>query len=369
MKLIVRHYLKEFLKTFLIVTVGVSFIFSIIGLIDKMGEFMNYNPQKILLILYILYGLPIYMGFLLPVGALFSSLFVFSQAMQRLEIIALKSSGAKMKDLLKPFIVLGMIITMIGFINSEIIMPKCFKELNSLKNQIINKTTKYTFKEGALFMRGKDGTVIKIDLYLPDQKICHGVTIFKIDNDGLVEKISSPKGIWTKEGWLLKDLTIVNLRNSTNIKKEELLVKEMDSPEIFQSEIYKAEEMTLPELLKYKERLNNAGFKNMKLLVDISSRITYSFVNLIMLILGFSLTLSGGTLTSILFKNQSTHSATQNNIITAGIGVLITIFYWLSYSFFLSLGYAGALNPFIAPLITPLIFSMLTIFLYKSIQE
>ncbi|MCX8069239.1 MAG: LptF/LptG family permease [Thermodesulfovibrionales bacterium] len=258
---------------------------------------------------------------------------------------------------------------MIGFINSEVIIPKCFKGQNSIKNQIINKTTKYTFKEGSLFMRGKHGTVIKIDLYLPDEKKCHGITIYKKDSEGLIERLYATTGIWTNEGWLLKTVTIVNIRNSTTISKDYLLVNEMDSPEIFQSEIYKFEEMTLPELLRYKERLNNAGFKNMKLHVDISSRFTYSFVNLIMLILGFSLTLGSGSITSTIFKNQSAHSATQNNIVTAGIGVLITVLYWLSYSFFLSLGYAGAVAPFIAPIITPIIFSILTVFLYKSIQE
>jgi len=369
MKLIAKYYLKEFLKTFLIVIIGISTLFSLIGTIDKMGEFMSHNPPKLLIILYVLYGLPIHMSFLFPVGALFSSLFVFSQAMQRLEIVAIKSAGAKMKELLKPFLVLGLIITTVGFINSELITPKCFKMLHNLKNQIINKTNIYTFKDGAIFMRGKDGLVIKIDLYLPDQKTCQGITVFKIDDDGLSERLTSPLAIWTREGWLLKDVTIINLRNSTIRNKKELLVKGIDSPEIFQSEIWKSEEMTLPELLRYRDKLNNAGFKNTKLTVDISSRFTYSFVNLIMLVFGFSLTLSGGTLTALIFKNQSSHSVTQNNIITAGIGVLITILYWLSYSFFISLGYAGAFFPSIAPMITPLLFASLATYLYKSIQE
>ncbi len=369
MSLIQKHYLKEFIKTLCIISIGVSFIFSIVGLIDKMSEFMAHNPPISLLLLYVFFGLPVYLNYLLPVSALFSSLFVFSRAMQRLEIVAIKSAGARMRSIVSPFIVLGIILTLIGFLIGEILSPKSFKKLHNLRNKIVNKTTSYALKEGVLYMRGKDGSVIRIALYLPELRTCKGISIFRIDEEGFREKIEAPSAQWTEKGWVLENASITNIKDGTVVNKRELLLMEIDSPEIFQSDIWKSEEMTITELLRYKERLNNAGFKNMKLDVEISSRLTYSFVNLIMLMLGMSLTLSAGKVTGVLFQSQHTGSTTHNNVLTAGIGVLISLLYWFGYTFFLSLGYTGAVPPFIAPVIVPALFFLFSLYLYNQIQE
>ena len=191
MSLLQRYYIKEFVKTLLIIALGVSLIFSVVGLIDKMGEFMAYNPPKTLLLLYILYGLPVYLNYLLPVSALFSSLFVFSQAIGRLEIVAIRSVGVRVKDFVKPFIGLSLILTLLGFLIGEVLSPRAFKKLHNLRAQITNKPKAYSFKEGALYMRGSDGSVIRISLYLPDQKMCKGISIFKIDDDELREKVEA----------------------------------------------------------------------------------------------------------------------------------------------------------------------------------
>lgn len=369
MNLLQRHYLKEFLKTLCIISLSVSVLFSILGLIDKMREFANYSPPKHLLLAYALYGIPVNLNYLLPGATLFSVLFVFSQATQRLEIVAIKMAGAKLKDFLFTFLVCGIMLTLIGFLLSEVISPRCAKKLHSIRNQIINKAKTHAFKEGSVYMRGKDGSVIKISLYLPEQKTCRDISIFKLDSQGLVQRIESPEAVWTEKGWMLRDVLITNVRDSTIKSEKSLLITELDSPELFQAEVWKPEEMTVFELMSYKERLNRAGFKNMKLTVDIASRFTYAFVNLIMLVLGISLALSGGAISELLFKGHRGTSNTQNNVITTAIGVVISLIYWFGYTLCLSLGYAGAIPPFIAPAITPLVFAFFCVFLYRQIPE
>ncbi len=369
MNLLRRYYIKEFVKTLLIIVLGVSIIFSVIGLIDKMGEFMAYNPPKVLLLLYILYSLPVYLNYLLPVSTLFSSLFVFSQAVQRLEIVTVKSAGVSIKTFLSPFLIIALILVLIGYLIGDVLSPKSFRKLHSLRNEITNRPKGYTFKDGALYMRGEDGSVIRISLYLPEQKVCKGISVFKMDDEGLKEKIEAPQAIWTDDGWFLQDALLTDLINGVVYKKGEMLLKELDSPDILVGGVWKSEEMILFELWRYKMRLNNAGFKNMKLDVDISSRATYALVNAIMLILGLSLSLSGGRLRGILFKGHRAYTVRQNNLFIAGIGVLISILYWLGYTFCLSLGYAGAVPPFIAPVIVPLMFTLLSVYLFRAIQE
>lgn len=369
MNLIQRHYLKEFLKTLCIISLSVSVLFSIVGLIERMREFAKYAPPKHLLLAYVLYAMPGYLNYLLPGLTLFSVLFVFSQAAKRLEIVAIKMAGAKLKDFLFPFFVCGVILTLLGFLLSEVISPKCAKKLHSIRNQITNKAKTHSFREGSVYMRGKDGSIIKISLYLPEQKTCRDISIFKVDDQGLVQRIESPEAVWTGKGWMLRDVLITNVRDSTIKSERSLFITELDSPELFQAEVWKPEEMTVFELMSYRERLNRAGFKNMKLTVDIASRFTYAFVNLVMLVLGLSLALSGGTVSELLFRGHRGTSNIQNNVIASAIGVVISLIYWFGYTLSVSLGYAGAIPPLIAPAITPMVFAFVCVLLYRQIQE
>ncbi len=69
----------------------------------------------------------------------------------------------------------------------------------------------------------------------------------------------------------------------------------------------------------------------------------------------------------ILFFSKARGSG--SGIITIGIGLIITILYWLVYSFFMFMGYSKILPPFISPWITPLIFGFVSIRLYYAIKE
>jgi len=49
---------------------------------------------------------------------------------------------------------------------------------------------------------------------------------------------------------------------------------EIESPKIFSEDAIKVEEMALIELIRYKNRLAEAGFRNVKLSVDLGSRLS-----------------------------------------------------------------------------------------------
>jgi lipopolysaccharide export system permease protein len=128
------------------------------------------------------------------------------------------------------------------------------------------------------------------------------------------------------------------------------------------------EEMTLTGLIKYQRRLNEAGFKNIKLTVDISARLSYPLINLFMLLLGMSLSL-GGAFHKNFLERIMEEGRVGSGIITAGLGLVISLIYWIGYTFFLSLGYAGTIPPVSAPWIMPALFAAGSIYLYSQIPE
>jgi lipopolysaccharide export system permease protein len=89
-----------------------------------------------------------------------------------------------------------------------------------------------------------------------------------------------------------------------------------------------------------------------------------------MLLLGISLSIGGeqkGIEKIFRTKSQGTHS--NAGVVSAGLGLLISVFYWLGYSFSLSLGYSGTVPPIMAPWIVPVLFCVVSLYLYFNIPE
>jgi lipopolysaccharide export system permease protein len=128
--------------------------------------------------------------------------------------------------------------------------------------------------------------------------------------------------------------------------------------------------MTLTELIRYKNRLSDAGFKNAKLSVDVSARLSYPIINLFMLMLGISLSV-GGEQKGLekIFRTKMHGAHSHVGVLSAGLGLVISLAYWLGYSFTLSLGYSGTVPPIVAPWIIPILFSLISMYLYRNIPE
>lgn len=373
MLIIQRIYIKELLKVLGIVGFGLSFIFALIGLIDKVDNFMPYNPPFSLLVQYLLFSIPRYLQYLLPMAILLSSLFVFSMAQKRGEIIAIKASAGKLKRLLLPFVIIGVTLVLLGFIISEILVPFSSKKNVSITDRIINKKRETVFKEGVLYLKGIDGSIIRIGMYVPASEVSKNISIYKLSDDGLMERIDAENALWQGNLWRLTGVTVYDFKKGIVRRTSEMYYNGIPSLEVFRSEAWKIEEMSTVELIRYNRRLKEAGFKNTKILVDINARLSYSMINLFMLLLGiaFSLThnLSDQRLFKILPAQKIKSSAIGGGIVTAGVGLLISLVYWFGYSFFLSLGYAGAIPPLIAPWIVPVTFGAISFYIYSQIPE
>lgn len=365
-----RLYIADFFKVLLILTLGMSMIFAVLSLVDKIDDFMGFKPPVKLLIQYALASVPRYILYFLPMATLLSSLYIFSQAIKRREIVAIKTSGGRMKRILNPFVVIGVLLTIIGFILGEFVVPVTAKEVRSISQQITGKNKKSSlFKEGTLYMRGKDGSIVRISLFMPAQNVSKGVSIFKFDSGGLKERIDADTAVWENNVWKLKNPFIYDIASGKATSQPEMAYTAIESPKIFSEDVVKVEEMTLTELIRYKQRMTEAGFRNVKLAVDLSSRLSYPIVNLFMLLLGISLSMGGEQKGLEKIFKIKIHGQTNTGIISVGLGLLISVSYWLGYSFTLSLGYAGTIPPISAPWIVPVLFSAISLYLYHNIPE
>jgi lipopolysaccharide export system permease protein len=353
-KTVQRLYLKDFLILLCILAIGLSVIFSLLDLTGNIDNFMRGKPSVIDLLSYAALSVPRYFLYLLPMSVLIGSLFTFSQAHKRGEITAIKAAGGRLRTLFYPFLIAAALLSVLAFLTGEVVVPNFSGKAIELKNRIEGKSRHLSFTEGALWLKSRDGSPVKIDFYFPDKKTAKGVSIFVVGNNSLKEEIRAGEAVWEGNAWILRNVLKFDIGTGKIEKLPSMKYADLESPDLFTEEIKTTDEMGFFELYKYIHRLRTAGFNNIKMSVDINSKISFPLINMFMMLLGISLSLRMGL---------------GSGLFSAGLGLLISLLYWFSYTFSLSLGYAGIVHPLLSAWIIPFFFSLLSVYLFLQIPE
>jgi len=359
MKLMRRYYTKEFAKLLGIIAFGLALIFSLLDLIDKIDNFAPGRLSVLDFIHYAALNLPKYLYYLLPMSLLICSLFVFSQAARYREIIVLKAAGGRLKRLFAQFILLGVFFSLAAFLLGEFVVPDFAERTLDFKKKFMKAGEKVSFKEGMLWLRSADGDLVRIELYMPEDRIARGMSIFVIDENSFSKRIEAEEASWvkgpgTKGVWKLKKAIVYDIAHGTIARLPEMDYPHLESPDLFNRGIKNPEEMGIRELYAYAKRLQRAGFNDTKLIVDLNSKISYPLTNLFLIVLGISFSVMGRV---------------GGGFFAAGLGFFISFLYWLAYTFMLSMGYARILPPVVAAWTVPVLFGAVAAYLFYKIPE
>ncbi len=129
---------------------------------------------------------------------------------------------------------------------------------------------------------------------------------------------------------------------------------ELEEPEIFREEMKKPAEMNFIELHAYYKRLEKAGFRNNRYVVELYGKLAHPLVNFVMIIFGIALALN---------------SRWGGGIRAAGLGLIVIVSYWMIFSVSLSLGNTGTLPPELAPWFSPAVFCIAGCYMFVKIKE
>jgi lipopolysaccharide export system permease protein len=356
MKIFRRYFLKEFFKYFVIILLGFTAIAILTEFFDKATEFYSEKPPIYLIVLYLLLQTPRVILYALPFASLFSILITIGIASKWKETVVIKASGSSTRSLFSSFIIVGIIISLTALLLGETVVPAATsKAVYVRKAKILKQSLKIMQRETALWLKGLDGSLIRIDGFVEDENKILKTSIFKFNSSfGLEKRIEAHEAEWVNGAWNLKNVTIFDFKNQSTEKFDSFLSTSLEEPKIFREEIKKPAEMNFLELHAYYTRIQKAGFKNLKYLVRLYEKLAYPTINFVMILFGISLSLNtnwGGGLRA------------------AGLGIIISILYWLLYSVSISLGNTGFLQPWLAPWISPIVFGIAGCVMYLQIRE
>ena len=359
---IVDRYLSvEFLTLFLY-GIALATVVVIIGdLMTTLDRYLRLKPGLWLILLHFLYRTPpfVYQG--LHIVMLMSTILLFVGLSRSNELTALKAGGVSLYRVSLPIFGLAVVVTFSSLVFQEVVMPFMNRRAVEIdESKIKRRTMPELRKRTQIWYRGReDGAaesrIYHIELLDPGNRQMNGVTVLSLGADfGMRRRWDAREMRWSdaEDAWQLANGVRREFRSGRPDMAESFREQTVRLPERYQdfAQVPKAPDvMNYLELRDYIDRLQAAGHKVGKYLVDLYSKIAFPFAHPIMALVG------------IPFALQSPRGG---RVIGIALCLALGLGYFIVHSAALALARAEILPPLVAAWAANALFATLGLYLY-----
>ncbi len=356
MSLIEKYLTKEIFKYFGIVLLTVVGIYLAVDFFQRIDNFLEADLSFSKIISFYQLKIPLIIVQIAPVGILLAVGIVFGLMNKNNEIIALKSSGVSITYLLGPVVLIGLLLSILIFLISELIVPITISKANRIWNVEVKKKSAVISKGKNIWIKG-NRVICHITYYNPADNTILGVALNYFDNDfKLTRRIDAKKGVFKKGKWIFYEIMEQKLDKESNHYRVTFLEEREEPfhflPEDIKRGVKKSEEMGFLELFAYIKNIENEGYDASVYKVDLYAKLAFPFVSFIMCLVGAGI--------------SSRSKLKESLSVSIFYGICMAFFYWIFYSFCLSLGYGEMLPPFIAAWAANVVFFCLGILVFLN---
>lgn len=306
----------------------------------------------------------------IPVTILFASFLSFQKLDRNSEIIALRASGISFKRIMLSILYIGFAGALFSFFVNELLVPYTSPLAKQVYTIALYKdpVTKSSSGENFYFIeKDSDGKIKRIFFAenIEDKTLKSALAVNLEDSDSL-EILEAENAYWDYErgGWILNQGEANIFQNTDNDKDTDYVSTKFDNlfipssldPSKILKRISQIKELSFWDLKDYIEknrsRLENEGKLNY-VLTHLNNKLAYPLSCIFLAVIGSCLGITK-----------------RREIINwgyLGIGIVVFLFY-VSVTFFESLGKSGLINPELSMWIPTLMFAALAylIYFYKA---
>ena len=359
MKLLSRYIFMEFIKTSLTILSGILVLFLCVTFLREADDFIKQNASIAQIAMYYVYSLPSMAGQALPFSALIGTLLSLGNFSRHQEITAMRAGGVSLVSIIAPVLFGGILISCLGFLNNEVVMPAYAARAAHIKNvEVGKKQQRVVFQQRRLWLRGPDNSIANIDLVTPDRREMIGINIYKLNADfSLRERIKAERLVWEDTAWRLRESRKFITKGDAivSVPADGEVYNIVEKPEDMGMIVKSSTEMSFKELWDYVRRLKSSGYKAVRYEVDLHEKVAFPFASLLMVLIATPFSLqqvrSGGAARGI------------------ALALVITAIYWALSSAGRALGLSGAMPPVQAAWLANVVFAIIAMITIYRMQR
>jgi len=341
-----RYLINSIVKLLLVCELAGVIIFSTIDFFEHLDVFTQSFSKFLLGLAYLALQIPYYFNLILPLSLLISILVHLIIMIRGNEVIVVRTAGVSTFSLMKPLISFSLALVILSFSLSEWVIPLTSTLGERIYTVKIKQEQTYVeFKNDKIWLK-REHTISSIDLFDFRTDEGRGLTVFELADDySIRRRFDAKKGIWTGASWVFSDVVERRFKNGTIESKmvhPTLPGLISEPPSVFKIADKSPEKMSYRELELDIDKLRRNGHDVKRYMVDLYDKISFPFINVIMVLAAFSVGLR--------------YAKAKNVSKGVFFGICLGMAYWFIHSIALSFGYSERFPPLFAALFSNMLF-------------
>ena len=297
MKILRNYILAECIVPFILSLSVLTSVFLLGNLIKLANMVVNKGVSLSLVGQVFLYYIPYILTYTLPISCLMAVILTFGRFSNDNEILAMRANGIRLKKLLWPVFVLGVILSLFSVILNIRIIPHAYHQQRKILKEVGTKNPTALLEAGTFIKDFKDQILF---IYRIEGNKMYNVRIYQPQPDGkMTRTITAKEGEFTQvPGEDKIKLKLINgtsdepdLENPNNFYKLKFntFFRTLDLSKANNKKIEKKPQgMTLEEVRDKIKEMNDLNIKDVAhLKIEFHRKLIWAFAVLIFMMLGF----------------------------------------------------------------------------------
>jgi len=360
MRLHDQHLLRIFFRCFFFSAAAFTVLVILGDIGERMDDFIDHQATIWSILKYYGFKLPDILRLTLPLDMLLATIFTLGLMGRNNELVALMSSGVSGARISAPILVVASLTVAGSWFLSEQLVPRTNRRMLEVRRVEIEKRPPLDAPVRRDFtFRGKKGALLYVRMLDVRAGRMSGIVLHQYRDGHLVTRLDAEGADWRDGVWEFHQVVERRfaLEPSTgelgagerSERFRDLKVPELpETPEELARIDPKPEAMSFDELRRHAERMRASGGKVNDYMVDLYTKTSYPFTNLILALLGIGMVAT----------KRRPSLATGFSITVA-----VAFFYLGIVEMANALGKNEAISPLVAAWLAPLVFGTLSVLL------
>jgi lipopolysaccharide export system permease protein len=354
------YLMRIFLFNLVGLLVALLFIFIVVDYIGNLRTFQNARWSDIGL--YYLNFLPWLAQTVLPIVGLLAGMLSIGYFAKNSELTASKAAGVSIGNLSLPLLALGLILSAASFYLSETILPRANERRTEIRERIMEGGSQKTspaayipkeFRRNFYYFANNEAVYCFGEFRTVPQST-KNVWREIIRDHSIKERTWAQRLLYSDSSWhFVNGHTRVFYPDSSVIRSFDTLADTILTapPADMIARIKRPEEMGYWELQGYIDKARRRGEKVFMYIADLHFKISYPFMNFIVILLAVAITARAGR---------------RGSAVLFGIGLLLCFCYWFISQFSLAFAKNGDIPPLLGAWLGNLLFFLSGCVLYRK---
>jgi len=342
------YIIRRLLGGFCLLTGGLLVFYILIHYLEHVDDFLERGAemQEVFLVYYPAL-IPEIIRLISPLAIFLACVYLTGKLAQQLELTALQTSGVSLYRLLRPYLLVGLVLTGFMFWFNGWVVPHTNETALDFEDQYL-ASGPAQLDVSDIHRQNGPGSVVTVSFYDRRDEMAHRVSLQQFDAERTLRERIDARRMWWNDSlgvWRMSDVTVRRFRPGG--AEERRTLTQMDTllnvyPRDLARTDRDVESMTIPVAGDYVAALERSGVDQMEItLVGYYTKFSYPLANLIVILIAVPL---------------ASVRRRGGQAVQLGLGLATAFLYLAVQKIFEPLGHTGTIAPLFAAWIPHLLF-------------